>query len=161
MLFLWLLRKKALASSLMQGDKRTLLGVKSLGDRRREVYDVVSCTVPGLQPGSFHFVAHLLVPALHIHKGKYTSILPQKLRVLQRIKRVYFSFFILSIIIVFRKEKAETLVTGGLKRIFFYLPLFTPLQLPFHKIKRYLYRFTYMREYNLKHLLQYIFLFRY
>lgn len=39
---------------------------------------------------------------------------------LQRIKRVYFSFFILNVITVFKKERAETIVTGGFFAYFFF-----------------------------------------
>lgn len=45
--------------------KRTLLRAEITLRQRREVYDVALCTVSGLQPASFHFVAGLPVPALH------------------------------------------------------------------------------------------------
>lgn len=54
--------------SLHKGKRGHDFGLKSLRDRRGEVYDVALCTVSGLQPGSFHFVALLPVPALNIQK---------------------------------------------------------------------------------------------
>lgn len=107
--------------------KRTWLRAEITPRQRRGAYRVVLCTGPGLQPESFHFLAWLPVPALHTQEQKYTSSTSGTVWMWKRIKRVYFPFFILSVITVFKKERAETIVTGGFHFFFFlnssnYLP---------------------------------------